>query len=116
MEQLTVSPTELASFQTSDGEIRVDGPLLKPMTNERLIPDLPQLRGQPTVGYGVFENNILAPEWIENGRRYYDFLVTGSTWLMSGVGLFTVKGALSLAPPMLAGRVAVSVALPPTPP
>ncbi len=31
-------------------------------------------------GYSVFENNLLRPAWIENGRRFFTKVVAGSSW------------------------------------
>lgn len=59
---------------------RLPWPLLQNIVDKTLRPALPGLRGTRTVGYTFFEENILAPEFIENGRRCYDLVVAGSTW------------------------------------
>ena len=55
-------------------------PLLQNIMDKTLRPAIPGLRGSWTVGYTFFEENILAPEFIETGRRSYDLVVAGSTW------------------------------------
>lgn len=47
---------------------------------EKLIPRWPKLRGRTTIGYTLFEQNVLHPAWIENGRRFFDLVVAGSSW------------------------------------
>jgi glycosyltransferase involved in cell wall biosynthesis len=79
----------LKSVLVSDEEARamrsgsvqnVPFPLLQNIVDKTLRPAIPGLRGTRTVGYTFFEDNILAPEFIENGRRCYDLVVAGSKW------------------------------------
>lgn len=55
-------------------------PLLQNIVDKTLRPAIPGLRGTRTVGYTFFEDNILAPSFIETGKRCYDLLVAGSSW------------------------------------
>lgn len=55
-------------------------PLLQSITGNTLEPMIPNLRGNITVGYTFFEENILPKSSLENGRRYFDMIVTGSSW------------------------------------
>jgi glycosyltransferase involved in cell wall biosynthesis len=58
----------------------VSGPVLQNIVDKTLRPAVPGFRGSFTAGYTFFEDNILSPESIENGRRHYDTVVTGSSW------------------------------------
>jgi len=60
--------------------VNIDVPVLQNIVDKSLRPALPSFRGSWNVGYTFFEDNVLAPEYIENGRRFYDVVVTGSTW------------------------------------
>jgi glycosyltransferase involved in cell wall biosynthesis len=55
-------------------------PLLQNIVDKTMRPAIPGLRGTRTVGYTFFEENILAPSFIETGKRCYDLVVAGSTW------------------------------------
>jgi glycosyltransferase involved in cell wall biosynthesis len=69
-------------------------PLLQNIMDKTLRPAIPGFRGSYTVGYTFFEENILAPEFIETGRRSYDLVVAGSTWceeVLRGYGLTNVR-------------------------
>jgi glycosyltransferase involved in cell wall biosynthesis len=79
----------LKSVMLADDEARdirngtiqhVPHPLLQNIVDKTLRPAIPGLYGTRTVGYTFFEENILAPEFIENGRRCYDLVVAGSRW------------------------------------
>jgi glycosyltransferase involved in cell wall biosynthesis len=59
---------------------RLSCPVLQNIMDKTLRPAVPGFYGTKTVGYTFFEDNILAPEFIENGRRFYDLVVAGSTW------------------------------------
>jgi glycosyltransferase involved in cell wall biosynthesis len=59
---------------------RLSFPLLQNIVDKTLRPAIPGFTGARTVGYTFFEENILAPEFIENGRRCYDLVVAGSGW------------------------------------
>jgi glycosyltransferase involved in cell wall biosynthesis len=55
-------------------------PVLQCITNNLLMPMSPNLKGKVNIGYTFFEDNILSPVSVENGRRYFDTIVTGSSW------------------------------------
>jgi glycosyltransferase involved in cell wall biosynthesis len=72
----------------------VDCPVLQNIVDKSLRPALPTFRGSWNVGYTFFEDNLLSPEYIENGRRFHDVLVTGSSWceeVLRGYGLTNVR-------------------------
>jgi glycosyltransferase involved in cell wall biosynthesis len=64
---------------TANGSKPLDGPLLNSIVDKKNLP-LINLRGTRTLGYTFFEENIFLPEWIENARRHFDLVATGSTW------------------------------------
>ncbi len=72
----------------------VDGPLLQGVGDQRLMPRRPLLRGSSTVGYTFFERNVLHPAWVENGRRFFDRIVTGSTWCASVLAEHGLAGGI----------------------
>ncbi len=77
-----------------DGSLVVRGPLLQGIGNKRLLPRRPGVRGSTNIGYTFFEHNLLRPEWIDNGRRCFDGVATGSTWctrVLSEAGLERVS-------------------------
>lgn len=57
---------------------QLDSPLLIAIADKQLLPFFP-LKGTRTVGYTFFEENIFAPAWIDNGRKF-DTVATGSSW------------------------------------
>jgi glycosyltransferase involved in cell wall biosynthesis len=79
LNSVLVTEEESQAFR-NQSVTRVPGPLLQNIVDKTLRPAIPGLRGTRTVGYTFFEENILLPEFIENGRRSYDLVVTGSTW------------------------------------
>lgn len=69
-------------------------PVLQCITGNSLLPMIPNLKGTITVGYTFFEDNVLSQSSIENGRRYFDTIVTGSTWceeILRSYGLENIK-------------------------
>ena len=73
--------------------VTVDAPVLQNILDKSLRPALPSFRGAWNVGYTFFEDNALQPAFIENGRRFYDVVVTGSYWceeVLRGYGLTNV--------------------------
>lgn len=69
-------------------------PVLQCITGNTLQPMMPNLRGTKNVGYTFFEDNILSGSSLENGRRYFDCIVTGSTWceeILRSYGLEDVR-------------------------
>lgn len=72
---------------------RVEFPVLQSITGNTLKPECPNLKGTVNVGYTFFEDNILPEAYIENGRKYFDVIVTGSAWceeVLRGYGLKNV--------------------------
>jgi glycosyltransferase involved in cell wall biosynthesis len=57
-----------------------DSPVLQAMLGTQMLPSRPTLRGRFTAGYTFFEENILPRVAIDNARRHFDLVVTGSTW------------------------------------
>ena len=78
-----------------DGTVTsVDSPVLQNIMDKSLRPALPAFRGSWNVGYTFFEDNVLLPEYIDNGRRFYDVIVTGSSWceeVLRGYGLTNIR-------------------------
>jgi glycosyltransferase involved in cell wall biosynthesis len=72
-------------------------PVLKAIIGKTLQPWLVSPKGISTVGYTFFEENILEQSYIENGMRYFDTIVTGSTWceeILRSYGLKNVQTIL----------------------
>ncbi|GJQ58198.1 MAG: glycosyltransferase [Candidatus Scalindua sp. AMX11] len=59
---------------------QVNSPILQAIGNQALMPWGPELQGTFKAGYTFFEENILNQEYIENGKRNFDLIITGSTW------------------------------------
>lgn len=70
----------LAAFPRHGEVSMLDAPLLECVAGKDMMPLNPKIRGTRTVGYSFFEDNILKPAWIENARRHYDWIATGSSW------------------------------------
>lgn len=70
----------LAGFPCEGEVTRLDAPLLECIEGRELLPASPRVRGTRTVGYSFFEDNILKPAWIDNARRHFDWVATGSAW------------------------------------
>jgi glycosyltransferase involved in cell wall biosynthesis len=71
---------KLAAFPRQGEVTRLDAPLLECIESKQMLPASPKIRGTRTVGYSFFEDNILRPAWIDNARRHFDWVATGSTW------------------------------------
>jgi glycosyltransferase involved in cell wall biosynthesis len=72
----------------------VHSPVLQCIQDKSLVPILPNLKGTLNVGYTFFEDSNLLPSYIENGRKYFDTVVAGSTWcedVLRENGLANVK-------------------------
>ena len=86
-------PEDVAGAKTVNGVTQLEGALLGAVLDRQMGAWLPHLRGTGgggTVGYTFFEENMLRPEWIENARRNFDVMATGSTWcteVLRGYGL-----------------------------
>jgi glycosyltransferase involved in cell wall biosynthesis len=61
-------------------QTRLPHPVLQALTDHRLIPMAPGVRGTRTVGYTFFERSLLAAHHIEQARQFFDVIVAGSTW------------------------------------
>ncbi|MDH3320032.1 MAG: glycosyltransferase family 4 protein [Betaproteobacteria bacterium] len=70
----------LAAFPRQGDVTRLDAPLLECIDDKQLLPASPKIRGTRTLGYSFFEHNVLKPDWIDNARRHFDWVATGSTW------------------------------------
>jgi glycosyltransferase involved in cell wall biosynthesis len=69
-------------------------PVLHGIPGNSLQPIIPNFRGENNVGYVFFEDNVLPQNCIENGKRYFDTVVTGSSWnetILRGYGLKNIK-------------------------
>lgn len=72
----------------------VDFPVLQGIPGNSLQPVIPHFRGKKNAGYIFFEDNILPSSYIENGRRYFDTIITGSSWneeILRNYGLKNVE-------------------------
>jgi glycosyltransferase involved in cell wall biosynthesis len=65
---------------TSGQPLEVDHPVLQAINNITGSPNYPCLRGTNNVGYTFFENNILPASYIESNAKFFDIVVTGSSW------------------------------------
>jgi glycosyltransferase involved in cell wall biosynthesis len=68
------------SAATVEDLLEVDQPVLQAITDHNLKPWHVNVKGPFTAGYTFFENNILNPRYIENGKKHFEVIVTGSTW------------------------------------
>jgi glycosyltransferase involved in cell wall biosynthesis len=92
---LALSQQQLVAL-TANGTRPLDGPLLNSIGDKRNIPFV-NLRGTRTLGYTFFEENIFQAEWIENARRNFDLIATGSSWctdVLKSYGLANVHTVL----------------------
>jgi glycosyltransferase involved in cell wall biosynthesis len=59
----------------------LEAPVLHSIGNKMMQPGNLDIRSRVrNVGYSFFEDNLLPPEAIENARRYFDVVITGSAW------------------------------------
>ena len=70
----------LTGLPARSGVTMLDAPLLECIAGNDMLPRSPSLRGTRTVGYAFFEGNVLRPEWLDNARRHFDWIATGSSW------------------------------------
>ena len=83
---------------------QVNSPVLQAIANQTLLPWGVDLKGSFKAGYTFFEENILLPEYIQNGRTYYDIVVTGSKWceeVLRSHGLETVTTVIQGIDPQI---------------
>lgn len=83
---LELTRPELERFPLTEGVRHLDGPLLQAIANQTLAPMEPNLRGTMTVGYTFFEFNLLEAEWLEQSRRHFHRVATGSSWCTQILG------------------------------
>jgi len=96
LRHLWLEPEQRVRMINEDGIVKVDGPLLQGIGGERLLPRQLHIRGRWNIGYAVFENNLMQSAWVENGRKYFDRIVTGSTWsanILKEAGLETIENS-----------------------
>jgi len=104
LQGLLVGGDQHGSAALLDGTVEADGPLLQGISDERLLPRRPHIRAKTRIGYTFFERNELKAESIENGRRLFDRVVTGSTWCMAVLkeaGLLNVQTVVQGIDPTL---------------
>ena len=61
-------------------QTRLPHPVLQALTDHRLMPMAPGIRGTRTIGYTFFEHSLLAARHIEQARQFFDVIVAGSSW------------------------------------
>ncbi len=94
LQQLRLSPAEDAQRRQCDG--LMDGPLLTAIAPRDMRPVFPEFRSRFTTGYCFFEENI-PPTGVENAKRLYKHIATGSTWCtekLRSYGLTEVSTAI----------------------
>jgi glycosyltransferase involved in cell wall biosynthesis len=55
-------------------------PVLQAVTDHRLMPMAPGVRGTRTIGYTFFEHSLIAAQHIEQARQFFDVIAAGSSW------------------------------------
>jgi glycosyltransferase involved in cell wall biosynthesis len=80
LSQLIWTGDDSGAHESIDGVRQLDGPLIQQIRDASFVPIAPELRGRPNIGYCFVETNLLQPRFIENGKRNFDRIVTGSTW------------------------------------
>ncbi|MHB8621352.1 MAG: glycosyltransferase family 4 protein, partial [Chloroflexota bacterium] len=58
----------------------VPGSVLQCITGKQLLPYKPGIRGAFNLGYAFFEDNLLPDESLDNARRAFERVATGSSW------------------------------------
>jgi glycosyltransferase involved in cell wall biosynthesis len=104
LQGLLVGGDQYGSAVLLDGALEADGPLLQGISDEHLLPRRPRIRAKTRIGYTFFERNVLRAESVENGRRLFDRVVTGSTWCMTELkeaGLSSVETVVQGIDPTL---------------
>ena len=61
-------------------QTRLPHPVLQALTDHRLMPMAPGVRGTRTIGYTFFEHSLIAARYIEQARQFFDVIVAGSSW------------------------------------
>jgi glycosyltransferase involved in cell wall biosynthesis len=85
---------EEAKAINNDVGRNVGGPILQAIGDQTMMPWGAEINGCFKAGYTFFEENILRPEYIQNGRNNFDIVITGSKWceeVLRSYGLDNVK-------------------------
>jgi glycosyltransferase involved in cell wall biosynthesis len=101
--ELLVPPEEF-DYLMKQKNINLQYPIIQAMNNNNYLPNWPGLRGSKNIGYTFFEDNIIPKENIENAARYYDRVVTGSSWceeMLRFYGLSNVTTIIQGIDPMV---------------
>jgi glycosyltransferase involved in cell wall biosynthesis len=83
---------------------QVNSPVLQCISGNSLEPAGPDLKGTKRVGYTFFEDNILPPQYIENGRKFFDVIAAGSKWneeVLRAYGLTNVTTVIQGIDPLI---------------
>jgi hypothetical protein len=64
----------------SGEEIVLDAPIISSITLKDFSPENINLKGTKNFGYVFFEQDIISPENIENAKKNFDRVITGSSW------------------------------------
>src|SRR5688572_11642686 len=78
MQSLLPREGEVVVTPTAGRDKKLNGKLLTAVDTVNMSPRVPNLRGDYTVGYTVFEDMLIKPQAVENSR-WYDFLACGSS-------------------------------------
>ena len=84
----------------------VNVPVLQAIQGQNLLPiyNISLKSNSKVVGYTFFEENIIHPSYIQNGRNFFDIVVTGSKWcegILRNHGLETVSTVIQGVDPLL---------------
>jgi glycosyltransferase involved in cell wall biosynthesis len=93
--ELLISKAELEGI-IKQKEVTLPYPVIQAMNNQNYMPNLPQLRGTQNIGYTFFEDNIIPKQNIENADRYYDLVVTGSSWCEEMLRFYGLRKATTI--------------------
>lgn len=100
---ITIQPVELDELLRKEEGV-IEATVLQAINNQDNLPLLPKLRGRRNIGYTFFEDNVLNRAQIQNAEKYYDVVVTGSTWceeMLRFYGLKRVKTVIQGIDPMI---------------
>ncbi len=89
-----VSEDESTAVMKHDIQKNINYPVLQGILGNTMQPRCPNFKGSMNVGYVFFEDNILPESCIENGKQYFDTIVTGSAWceeILRNYGLKNIK-------------------------
>ncbi len=86
---LLLKPEERPAAQVINGVTHLDCPLIT-CTDQNFLPWSPQVKGKPTLGHAVFEENLIKPALVQNMLANYDLIAASSTWcteILQGLGV-----------------------------